>query len=62
MVVPTDVTDLERRLWESADQLPANSSLTPSDYRGPILGLIFLAFAEHRFVELTQHLRSAAVG
>ena len=33
----TDLADLERRLWEAADQLRANSTLTPSEYRGPIL-------------------------
>ena len=56
----SDLADLERRLWESADQLRANSSLTPSDYRGPILGLIFLAFAEHRFLEVTPALEAKA--
>ena len=56
----TDLHDLERRLWESADQLRANSSLTPSDYRGPILGLIFLAFAEHRYLQVTPELEQRA--
>ena len=31
----------------AADALRANS-LTPAEYRGPVLGLIFLAFAELR--------------
>jgi type I restriction enzyme M protein len=48
----TDLAELERRLWAAADALRANSSLTPAEYRGPVLGLIFLAFAEHRFDEL----------
>jgi type I restriction enzyme M protein len=52
----TDLVDLERRLWSAADQLRANSSLTPAEYRGPVLGLIFLAFAEHRFDELRPEL------
>ena len=60
VAVPTDLSDLEKRLWESADQLRANSSLTPSDYRGPILGLIFLAFAEHRYAEITPELQANA--
>lgn len=42
----TDLPALERRLWSAADQLRANSSLTPAEYRSPVLGLIFLAFAE----------------
>ena len=45
----TNLADLESRLWSAADELRANSSLSPTEYRGPVLGLIFLAFAEHRF-------------
>ncbi len=56
----TDLADLDRRLWEAADQLRANSTLTPSQYRDPILGLIFLAFAEHRFLEVTPELEAKA--
>jgi len=56
----TDLKDLDRRLWEAADQLRANSTLTPSQYRDPILGLIFLAFAEHRFLEVTPELQAKA--
>ena len=40
---------LEKRLWDAADQLRANSGLKPQEYSGPILGLIFLRFAEVRF-------------
>jgi len=40
---------LEKRLWDAADQLRANSGLTAQQYSGPILGLIFLRFAEVRF-------------
>ena len=45
----TDLAEVRRRLWAAADQIRANSSLAPSEYRGPALGLIFLAYAEHRF-------------
>jgi type I restriction enzyme M protein len=44
----TDLADIRRTLWAAADQLRANSTLAPSEYRGPVLGLIFLAYAEHR--------------
>ena len=44
-----DLGRVRSTLWRSADQMRANSSLTPSEYRGPVLGLIFLAYAEHRF-------------
>ena len=40
---------LERRLWEAADQLRANSGLSAAQYSQPVLGLIFLRFAEARF-------------
>ena len=42
-------TSLEKRLWDSADQFRANSGLKAQEYSGPILGLIFLRFAEVRF-------------
>lgn len=56
----TDLAELERRLWAAADTLRANSSLGPAEYRGPVLGLIFLAFAEHRFEELRPELEQQA--
>lgn len=40
---------LEKRLWEAADQFRANSGLKAQEYSGPILGLIFLRFADVRF-------------
>src|SRR5436190_3393713 len=41
---------LEDRLWAAADQLRANSGLTSAQYSQPVLGLIFLRFAEVRFL------------
>ena len=41
--------ELERRLWEAADELRANSKLKSSEYAMPVLGLIFLRFASGRF-------------
>ena len=40
---------LERRLWDAADQFRANSGLTAAQYSAPVLGLVFLRFAEARF-------------
>src|SRR3981081_3726273 len=40
---------LEKRLWDAADQLRANSGLSAAQYSQPVLGLIFLRFAEARF-------------
>ncbi len=42
---------LEKRLWEAADQLRANSGLNAQQYSGPVLGLIFLRFVEVRFAK-----------
>ncbi len=48
------------RLWDAADQFRANSGLKPQEYSGPILGLIFLRFAEVRFT--VQHTKLSAAG
>jgi type I restriction enzyme M protein len=42
-------TTLEKRLWDAADQFRANSGLKSQEYSAPVLGLIFLRFAEVRF-------------
>ncbi len=43
--------DVEKRLWAAADQLWANTGLKPSQFSNPVLGLIFLRYAEKRFAE-----------
>lgn len=53
-------TSLEKRLWDAADQFRANSGLKAQEYSGPILGLIFLRFAEVRFA--AQRAKLATVG
>jgi len=50
---------LEKRLWDAADQLRANSGLKAQEYSGPILGLIFLRFAEARFAAQRARLEKA---
>jgi type I restriction enzyme M protein len=52
-------TTLEKRLWDAADQFRANSGLKAQEYSGPILGLIFLRFAEVRFAAQRQRLEEA---
>src|SRR2546422_11156778 len=49
---------LEKRLWEAADQLRANSGLTSAQYSTPVLGLIFLRFAEARFAKRRAQLEN----
>ena len=51
-------TALEKRLWDAADHLRANSGLTSQQYAMPILGLIFLRFAEARFTDLRAKLEA----
>ncbi len=56
----TDFTQVRKRLWAAADEMRANSALAPSEYRGPVLGLIFLAYAEHRFDQVSPELEAKA--
>ena len=50
---------LEKRLWDAADQFRANSGLKAQEYSGPILGLIFLRFADVRFAAQRAKLEKA---
>ena len=58
----TDAQALENRLWAAADQLRANSGLTSAQYSQPVLGLIFLRFAEVRFLARLAALEKQATG
>ncbi len=40
---------LEATLWQSADMLRSNAGLKASEYSTPILGLIFLRFADNKY-------------
>ncbi|MBX7244149.1 MAG: type I restriction-modification system subunit M [Candidatus Sumerlaeaceae bacterium] len=55
----TAAADLERRLWDAADQFRANSGLKAQEYSAPVLGLIFLRFAEVRFAAQRGRLEKA---
>ena len=48
---------LKQRLWSAADKLRANSKLKASDYAEPVLGLIFLRFADFKFQQVDMRLR-----
>lgn len=52
--------DIESKLWAAADQFRANSNLKSSEYSVPVLGLIFLRFADHKFSLAETELRSQA--
>ena len=51
---------LEQKLWSAADELRANSNLKSSQYSAPVLGLIFLRFADVRFQAKRKELEAAA--
>ena len=55
-----DLAELESRLWAAADELRANSGLKASEYGTPVLGLIFLRFAEARFEAARERIESKA--
>ena len=55
----TATETLEKRLWDAADQFRANSGLTSAQYSTPVLGLIFLRFAEARFAKRRAELEKA---
>ena len=56
------LAELEKRLWAAADQLWANSPLRPSEYSTPVLGLIFLRFADNAFTKAEAELKGRSTG
>jgi type I restriction enzyme M protein len=56
--MPTNLKELEDRLWSAADQLRANSHLKSSEYSIPVLGLIFLRFADVKFAHADEQLKA----
>ena len=54
--MPANNTEIEKRLWDAADELRANSKLTAAEYSVPVLGLIFLRFADQRFAAAEKEL------
>lgn len=57
-----DIYDIQRQLWGVADQLRANSHLSSSEYSTPVLGLIFLKFADNRFATARTDLEGQGTG
>ena len=56
--MPANHTDIEKRLLGAADELRANSRLRPSEYYLPVLGLIFLRYADHKFAVADEQIRA----
>jgi type I restriction enzyme M protein len=57
-----DIHDIAARLWETADELRANSHLKAAEYSIPVLGLIFLKFADSRFTQMEAVLADKGTG
>jgi type I restriction enzyme M protein len=60
--MPANTTELEKRLWGAADELRANSKLKSSEYSVPVLGLIFLRYADHKFAKAKETLTNQGSG
>lgn len=54
----TKLQKLEDQLWNAADGLRANSELSSNEYSTPVLGLIFLRYADYKFTETAKKLNS----
>ena len=48
---------MEKRLWDAADELRADSKLRSAEYCVPVLGLIFLRYADQKFTEAQKSSR-----
>jgi type I restriction enzyme M protein len=57
--MPANHSEIEKKLWASADELRANSNLKSSEYSVPVLGLIFLRFADQRFARVERELTTS---
>lgn len=57
--MPANHTEIEKKLWDAADRLRANSGLKASEYATPVLGLIFLRFADYKFALAQQQLEAS---
>lgn len=49
--------DFKEELWKSADKLRANSSLKYSEFARPVLGIVFLRYADYKFSIVEQDLK-----
>lgn len=58
--MPANHNDLEKRLRDAADELRANSKLKSSEYSVPVLGLIFLRYADHKFTEAEKKMHQSS--
>jgi len=60
--MPANHSEIEKRLWAAADELRANSKLKSSEYSIPVLGLIFLRYADQKFSAVEVELKGKGTG
>lgn len=58
----TAAQEIEARLWDAANELRANSRLKASEYSTPVLGLVFLRYADHRFRAAREEIEGKSGG
>lgn len=51
-----ELKKLEDDLWDSANNLRANSDLKSSEYATPVLGIIFLKFADNKYTRFEEEI------
>lgn len=52
------ITAIEKRLWEAADNLRANSSYASNEYFLPVMGLLFLRHAYSRYLNVIDEIKA----
>jgi len=52
--------ETEKRLWSVANKLRANSKLSAAEYSTPVLGLIFLRYADFKFTNKQKEFEKKA--
>lgn len=55
-----DLSETSNTLWNTADRLRANSGVRPADYARPVMGLLFLRYADERLAEVEKKLAPRA--
>jgi type I restriction enzyme M protein len=52
----SDINSVKNDLWEAANKLRAESNLKTNEFSVPVLGLIFLRYADFKFIEAKERL------
>lgn len=56
----SDLSVIENELWRAADQLRANAGILPSQYARPVMGLLFLRYADQKFSDIEKDVKPRA--